>query len=960
MLLHKNVDAGVPPMSSNRDKIQALIAEIDGVMPKMTSRIAWWMSGDARRVLERVRTYLVSLQHEDRASSSTSGAQTNSEVLSSPKHPADAPGELDRAKTAWREAIEQEISLLRAGLMQPLLSEIAALRQERETLAQEIRQLEINRHHQYSLAQQQSAQQQLLADWLQGLMSRLQESLKEQVARSLMQLESNLLSYEGGSPKQLTAPNQASALSREKVPPESAHPLLDPQTRLEHLRMLQSESDGLLISLDATLRAVFESIERNLHAYEQSMSDSVEKMYRLGQQGEVIFARLIGQMSQPNLLGSTPGLDTAPQTPEVDTQPAASKAPSAEFIRTESTPIAPVSESPPSSLEVLSAQVSAVEALLFTSPPPLGAPTASPSSVEFPFAGTEFINQASRPQPPTTDFFGDGVEEIVASDLPEAAPEDTDQLLKADVTVVGARLHQDLSSQLDIDEEQPVPMVEEESAVDAAIEPQAASESAVTDVDDRLVVTAATPSVVSTPQSRPKAEETDLDLDESLLVAAGATPPSAVPPSVAESQDIFREMTAPPSAAPLPSDVAEEEEYLSGGMAEREPAAGWDWDFAPPKEPPKENVTASAPVVETPQPEAVALATSLEAFLFGDAGDATGSPPPPLPTDESSLDSALPRTEPSVATAAESRSALADGSAATTALNDLFGDLGAEATDTEVSQLADEDVAYLAALPEEDLLADREPKAGSNSQLWLNTSALKQLSEDLSSLETASSAEAEAAKDQSEAMLDEMLERFTSAPPDVANVPGDGAASKDDMFDWPDNSGAVGGTDAPPTSVSDMEIGMENENPPLAADEAKAETVPTALPSTASPSAVLAEPKPEEVTVDDIFADLMAASSTPSPSAPQIEGTQMVDVVSESQSQNSSLDDFFDGFASSGQMSNDAVLGSAIGYQMSASLRGDKSMSDWLPEPEAPEASDIGDSTLDDFFASLGEDKPNR
>ncbi|GAB4285357.1 MAG: hypothetical protein Fur0025_16860 [Oscillatoriaceae cyanobacterium] len=917
-------------MSSNRDKIQALIAEIDGVMPKMTSRIAWWMSGDARRVLERVRTYLVSLQQEDRAISS------NAQVLSSPKHPADAGGELEGARGAFIGAIEQEIGLLRAGLMQPLLSEIAALRQERETLAQEIRQLEINRHHQYSLAQQQSAQQQLLADWLQGLMSRLQESLKEQVARTLMQLESSHLTYEGGSsPKPLTAPHQVSALAREKVPSESAHPLLDPQTRLEHLRMLQSESDGLLISLDATLRAVFESIERNLHAYEQSMSESVDKMYRLGQQGEVIFARLVGQMAQGELLMADPVLDTDSQNRSTEAELAETGSESGKFIGTVSTPESPVFSPAPTPLEVGSEVVREAEALLFSSKAPLSAPTAEPNSVEFPFAGTEFVEETARSQPPIADLFGDGVVEIVESDLLEVAPEDTDQLLKADVMAESA-------------------LVDEERAVDVAARSEAAAPATVTDMDDRLVVTEAKPSVVSIPQSRPKAEEIEVDMYESLLLAAGAAPPSMVsePPSVDESEDFFGEITAPATTAPSVSDVVEGEEDLLGGMADPSPGEGWDWDFAPPKE----RAIAEAPVVEEVKTEAVVQAASLEAFLFGDEDNLNRSPAPANTTDALSLDATLPPRSPNVTSSAASQTAAVDGIAPASGLNDLFGDLGAAPTDSETNQLAqEENMAYLAALPEEDLLADgsadawgfRDPKAGADSQLWLNTTALQQLSEDLSILEISSEAKATAAQDNSEAMLDEMLDRWTSEPPDPVNIPSEPTASKDDMFDWPDNSGSVQADPAPatsllqmqipPTSALTVEIGMENE--------IVVEADPPTPPPTVTPPVVTAQPKAKDVTVDDIFADLMAASSTPS-GVPQSDGNPIADVVPESKSDNSSLDDFFDGFTSSGQMST--------------SSRGDKSMSDWQPEPDALEPSDISDSTLDDFFASLSEDKQTR
>ncbi|WP_071188483.1 hypothetical protein [Trichormus sp. NMC-1] len=62
-------------------------------------------------------------------------------------------------------------------LLQPLQAELSGLLQERATLVQEIRQLEQKRLQNYSLAQQLANQEQIIAEFLQVLISRLIPSL---------------------------------------------------------------------------------------------------------------------------------------------------------------------------------------------------------------------------------------------------------------------------------------------------------------------------------------------------------------------------------------------------------------------------------------------------------------------------------------------------------------------------------------------------------------------------------------------------------------------------------------------------------------------------------------------------------------------------------------------------------------------------------------------------------------
>lgn len=283
-------------MTSQKDQIQALITEIDGALRKASPRLPWVVSGDAtqqRRILERVRNYLIALQQQ--ASDPSDLARTQQQLLahdiqyqpptsaseeSAPLTRPGAPGSNDAQQVL--QSMVQEMNLLRSGVMQTLQTDLEILRQQRDNLARDIQQLESQRQT-YSLAQQQVNQQQLINDFLQSLMGRVQESLAQQVSQSIANLEQQSLRY-GPS-----------------VTPESLEGgtlPLEPAQRLEHLRSLQAQSDQLLMSLDSTISVVFEAIQRNLQAYQDSLSQGLDRMHGLGQQGEVMFTALINHLAQ--------------------------------------------------------------------------------------------------------------------------------------------------------------------------------------------------------------------------------------------------------------------------------------------------------------------------------------------------------------------------------------------------------------------------------------------------------------------------------------------------------------------------------------------------------------------------------------------------------------------------------------------------------------------------------------
>lgn len=284
-------------MTSQKDQIQALITEIDGALRKASPRLPWVVSGDAtqqRRILERVRNYLLALQQQ--AADPSELARTQQQLLAHDiqyQPPASSAGDaavparagLTGGEDAQQvlQAMVQEMNLLRSGLMQTLQTDLEILRQQRDNLARDIQQLESQRQN-YSLAQQQLNQQQLINDFLQSLMGRVQESLAQQVSQSLANLEQQSLRY------------GVTDLAMEGREGETLP--LQPAQRLEQLRSLQVQSDQLLVSLDSTISVVFEAIQRNLQTYQDSLSQGLDRMHGLGQQGEVMFTALINHLAQ--------------------------------------------------------------------------------------------------------------------------------------------------------------------------------------------------------------------------------------------------------------------------------------------------------------------------------------------------------------------------------------------------------------------------------------------------------------------------------------------------------------------------------------------------------------------------------------------------------------------------------------------------------------------------------------
>ncbi|MGQ9871533.1 hypothetical protein [Leptodesmis sp.] len=332
-------------MISQKDQIQALIAEIDSVLQKTNPRLLWRASGEAtqqRQVLERVRNYLVSLQQPMIAPASPDpGAailsqdlyyQPSQEPTRSPAF--EPPSPASDTTQQLLERVLQEISQLRASLTSP------------------------NQHP-------------ASAELIQVSMNRLQEHLTQQIAQAL--------SPTGGHP----FPPRSDYMLGTGMPPSALS-----TTQYEQFQALRRRSDQMLVNLDATLNIVFESLQRNIQTYQDSLAQGLERMHSLGQQSEMTFKALVEMLAQQlrqevsAYLPSTAEISRSHPTSITGTNPT-SQPPTPATPPTSKTEIAPESvSSPPVS--------------------PVASSAPSPSFVpNFPYAGTEILT-ADRSYPEGT------------------------------------------------------------------------------------------------------------------------------------------------------------------------------------------------------------------------------------------------------------------------------------------------------------------------------------------------------------------------------------------------------------------------------------------------------------------------------------------------------------------------------------------------------------------------------
>ncbi|NER32584.1 MAG: hypothetical protein F6J93_00635 [Oscillatoria sp. SIO1A7] len=1051
------------------DEIQSLITDIDGVMRKMNSRMAWWMSGDIRRVLERTRSYLVSLQKQSNASSAPSGAR-NSDRKALPSGTVEdaTSAELEQNRLASTEdlriALDKEMTLLRTNLMQPLLSEMEGLRQERESLVLEVRELELQRQNELSLTQQQARQQQFMSEFLQGFMGRLQERLTEQVAQAMVRLEGQLLKYEstpytgaaytGAAP--LSGNMDAARQDVEALPPN--HPLLDPAERLEHLRMLQAQSDRLLISLDSTLRVVFETMQRNLQAYEESLTEGLEKMHRLGQQGEVMFASLVSHLVQQSLglktnaeektasylqgslepellgLGAIAFADAGILENKLSRDTPGESSPTEEgknsLIEEETRQVAEASQEPPSPLlqeETAPEANYSPDAL-----PPIPENEESDLSGSdslFPFAGTELRRSPLEESQQEALPVSDGAISDLDLDLDEALPENIENFLNSDeARPTEPRSQQEPIAESALGDETESAGLRSRDILEQELETYTFGQqeegfgdeeapASTLDINDELGILGlgsdlfgeeAELTSESVPTSEVSSVNSELPREAQNLELEIETSDSDVPDragrdnalaprqdegdigELGESDDLFEGLQDPRQESDIavgydlgsqedigaPEQSTELSSSLDGLLfGDRNAVLESQEAVSPEGLSDLEGENPSEDISENPS-------ENPSEDLFGDMGNAQANPVEDTPTTDdyspgSSPDNSSPDSSPDNSSPDSSPDNSSPDSSPDNSREDLFGEMGnAQANPVEDTPTKDErpllidDLAIddldlspdweedrLKVSPDEDLIGADESQ--NQKDLEIEDSTVQQLNEDLFGFEESVTQESSVPASGSEDFDD--LSLFTLQPQTIASTPpvlsgqADGIAAMspssveetvddDDIFanlTAESNSLPSDSSGEELTADSDRNIYPEN---PMAPEKATSEIV----------------------TIDNILADLIEASPTADEAPATAANSKLKDELPEpvktikpqapalpqpTASQNTTVDDFFDSF------------GEAPVSKQSPSSSENMSgldMSDLLTEPTDTLGSlleDEGSTTLDDFFASLQDDK---
>jgi hypothetical protein len=228
----------------NDPHLQALIADLDYLLdrvqlsPSRSTATHLAEKIDSRQVLERVYAYLTNLESQHISPLSSFVPAQQSEI------------------TPIVQAVIEQINHQLGDWFNSLQTELAELRQQRQSLQMEVQHLQ-NQH------------QQMMSELMQTLMVNSQQVLQQQI----QQVGETIA-------QQLTHHSQTSGTN---------------PTPVEHLTELQQNSNYLLQNLDSSLQSVFENLDQDIQGYYDSLSQGLERMHSLGQQSE---ARLIAFLNR--------------------------------------------------------------------------------------------------------------------------------------------------------------------------------------------------------------------------------------------------------------------------------------------------------------------------------------------------------------------------------------------------------------------------------------------------------------------------------------------------------------------------------------------------------------------------------------------------------------------------------------------------------------------------------------
>lgn len=248
-------------MTPRANQIQSMIADIDKLLAHKGKRLWGVISSqeEPREVLQRIRDFL--------ANEGEGSGDNSSQAQLPPLVAKFIEGNQDSGESQQPQSTENLLS----ELIQPLKLELKTLSEERANLVSEIRELEKKRLHDYSLAQQLASQEKIISEFMQVLRSRLQDDI----------VVGNSVTYEDSS---------ANTITRKALPASSDR--VD-SGRVENLTKLTNDLDQRLVALDGTVNVVFEALQRNIHAYHDSLSQALSRMHYKGVQGEQLLESFI-------------------------------------------------------------------------------------------------------------------------------------------------------------------------------------------------------------------------------------------------------------------------------------------------------------------------------------------------------------------------------------------------------------------------------------------------------------------------------------------------------------------------------------------------------------------------------------------------------------------------------------------------------------------------------------------
>ena len=274
-------------MTSHTDEIQQLIADIDHLLSHSSKGLSKFLSHQRQRekeILQRVYDFLVQLREHEVSqeqipaeTTQPSPTQPLSSLLTQFNQQSHSPFVFESTLTPSEPSkiptveIKQELTVL----LQPLQAELSRLLAERASLIQEIRQLEQKQLQNPSFSQQFANQEQIISQFLEVLMGRLDAHLKLNASPIINPNQQNL--------EAITAAIQ---------------PILESAERVEQLANLARNLDQRLLSLDGTVNIVFEALERNINTYYHSLSQALAKMHSQGMQGEQLMANFLNNLTQ--------------------------------------------------------------------------------------------------------------------------------------------------------------------------------------------------------------------------------------------------------------------------------------------------------------------------------------------------------------------------------------------------------------------------------------------------------------------------------------------------------------------------------------------------------------------------------------------------------------------------------------------------------------------------------------